>query len=274
MPADSLPALPANCGRAGMKGRGKREIPEKTHRPVISSGTIPIYGNPGVTWLEIEPGNNITPTTTFASNKRAHGGVVVRLLASHLGEPSSISGFPLVGLVLDDAAGKWVFSEISRFPRPFIPALLQAHLTSPSSALKTSMSGEIWGGEIWVAVVGKCRFRHNGIWDRIRIMGSRHILAALNSEVLRADEGNCGEYGERRNERAWKREIPEKTRRPTTWSGTIPTCENPLGHRGPYSHVVWNVFYSITYELRNTHQVLPRPALQHNSRSVKWSGEI
>ncbi|KAJ8866638.1 hypothetical protein PR048_032498 [Dryococelus australis] len=39
----------------------------------------------------------------------------------------------------DDAAGQQVFSEISRFPRPCIPALLHAHLTSPSSAFKTSM---------------------------------------------------------------------------------------------------------------------------------------
>ncbi|KAJ8880472.1 hypothetical protein PR048_016942 [Dryococelus australis] len=32
---------------------------------------------------------------------------------------------------------------------------------------------------------------------------------------------------QRRNERAGKREIPEKTRRPTASSDTIPTCENP-----------------------------------------------
>ncbi|KAJ8882652.1 hypothetical protein PR048_014464 [Dryococelus australis] len=37
-----------------------------------------------------------------------------------------------------DASGRWVFSGISRFPRPCIPALLQSHLISPSPALKTS----------------------------------------------------------------------------------------------------------------------------------------
>ncbi|KAJ8871224.1 hypothetical protein PR048_027530 [Dryococelus australis] len=42
---------------AGMQGRGKWEIPEKTRRPAASSGTIPTYENPGVTRPEIEPGS-------------------------------------------------------------------------------------------------------------------------------------------------------------------------------------------------------------------------
>ncbi|KAJ8878685.1 hypothetical protein PR048_019270 [Dryococelus australis] len=75
------------------------------------------------------------------------GGIVVRLLASHLVEPGSIPvgiayGSLHVGIVLDDAAGGRVFSGISRFPRPCIPALLRAHLVSPSSAPKTSLR---WG---------------------------------------------------------------------------------------------------------------------------------
>ncbi|KAJ8871512.1 hypothetical protein PR048_027834 [Dryococelus australis] len=44
-----------------------------------------------------------------------------------------------VGIVLDDAAGLWVFSGMSRIPCPFIPALLRAHFASPSSALNTSL---------------------------------------------------------------------------------------------------------------------------------------
>ncbi|KAJ8895116.1 hypothetical protein PR048_000441 [Dryococelus australis] len=39
----------------------------------------------------------------------------------------------------NDAAGRRVFSRISHFSHPCIPALLHTHLTSPSSALKTSM---------------------------------------------------------------------------------------------------------------------------------------
>ncbi|KAJ8897429.1 hypothetical protein PR048_002775 [Dryococelus australis] len=42
--------------RAGMKGRGKREIPEKTRQPMVSSGTIPTFENP-VTRPGIEPGS-------------------------------------------------------------------------------------------------------------------------------------------------------------------------------------------------------------------------
>ncbi|KAJ8870945.1 hypothetical protein PR048_027247 [Dryococelus australis] len=40
-------------------------------------------------------------------------------------------GFSHVGIVPDYVAGQRVFSGISRFPRPCIPALLHAHLTSP-----------------------------------------------------------------------------------------------------------------------------------------------
>ncbi|KAJ8869728.1 hypothetical protein PR048_028723 [Dryococelus australis] len=68
-------------------------------------------------------------------------GVVVRLLASRLGEPGSIPGgvarkwelcrtMPLIG---------GVFSGVSRLPRLFIPQLLNTHLASPSYALRISM---------------------------------------------------------------------------------------------------------------------------------------
>ncbi|KAJ8866813.1 hypothetical protein PR048_032674 [Dryococelus australis] len=43
--------------RAGMEGRWEREIPEKTHRPAASSGTILTCENPGVTRPGIEPGS-------------------------------------------------------------------------------------------------------------------------------------------------------------------------------------------------------------------------
>ncbi|KAJ8877586.1 hypothetical protein PR048_022041 [Dryococelus australis] len=78
----------------------------------------------------------------FATHQRDHhailflrgrGGLVVRLLASHRGEPGSNPG------VMDDAAGRPVFSGISSLPLPCIPALLHTRLAWPSSALKTSM---------------------------------------------------------------------------------------------------------------------------------------
>ncbi|KAJ8868981.1 hypothetical protein PR048_030522 [Dryococelus australis] len=43
-------------------------------------------------------------------------------------------------LVSDDATGRRVFARMSCFPRPSLPTLLHTHITSPSSALQTSMS--------------------------------------------------------------------------------------------------------------------------------------
>ncbi|KAJ8867848.1 hypothetical protein PR048_031653 [Dryococelus australis] len=47
--------------------------------------------------------------------------------------------FSHVGIVPDNGAGQQIFSGISSFPHPFIPALLHTHLISPSLALKTSL---------------------------------------------------------------------------------------------------------------------------------------
>ncbi|KAJ8871237.1 hypothetical protein PR048_027543 [Dryococelus australis] len=64
------------------------------------------------------------------------GGRRTILLASHQGEPDSIPGrvtpgFSHVRLVSDDAAGRRVFSGISRLPCPFTPALLHTHMNHP-----------------------------------------------------------------------------------------------------------------------------------------------
>ncbi|KAJ8878393.1 hypothetical protein PR048_018971 [Dryococelus australis] len=66
-------------------------------------------------------------------------GVMIRLFASHQGESRSIPGgippgFPHVGIVPNDAAGRRVFSGISSFSRPRIPALLHTQVASPLSA--------------------------------------------------------------------------------------------------------------------------------------------
>ncbi|KAJ8878041.1 hypothetical protein PR048_022504 [Dryococelus australis] len=54
-------------------------------------------------------------------------------------QPGHSPGFSHVGILPDDAAGRRVFSEISRFPNPFISALPHSNLDSPSSPLKTSI---------------------------------------------------------------------------------------------------------------------------------------
>ncbi|KAJ8888539.1 hypothetical protein PR048_008030 [Dryococelus australis] len=47
-----------------MKGREKREIPDKTRRSIASSSTIPTCENPGVTWPAIEPVRVVLPRVT------------------------------------------------------------------------------------------------------------------------------------------------------------------------------------------------------------------
>ncbi|KAJ8889047.1 hypothetical protein PR048_008541 [Dryococelus australis] len=86
----------------------------------------------------------LSPTSCFSFCFMGRGGKVARLLTSDLDAPGSIPGgvapgFLHAGIVPNDAAGRRVFSGISLFPRPFIPALLHTHLASPSSALKTSI---------------------------------------------------------------------------------------------------------------------------------------
>ncbi|KAJ8866480.1 hypothetical protein PR048_032323 [Dryococelus australis] len=67
---------------------------------------------------------------------------------------------------------------------------------------------------------------------QIRSIVSEEIWAALNSEFLVAAQRDLSEYGAA-PEWGWgKREIPEKTRRPTASSGTIPTCENSVTRSG------------------------------------------
>ncbi|KAJ8870889.1 hypothetical protein PR048_027190 [Dryococelus australis] len=56
---------------------------------------------------------------------------------------SGHSGFLYVGIVPDDAVGRRVFSGISRFPRPFIPALLHTHLSHPHRLSRSSRTVQI-----------------------------------------------------------------------------------------------------------------------------------
>ncbi|KAJ8869059.1 hypothetical protein PR048_030620 [Dryococelus australis] len=106
---------------AGTQGREKREIPWKTRRPAPPSCTIPTCENRGATRPEIEPGSprwqasRLTSRTPRPLRGRGSGDAVASALASHQGDPGSISGgfapgFSLAGIVLDDAAFRRVFS--------------------------------------------------------------------------------------------------------------------------------------------------------------------
>ncbi|KAJ8888272.1 hypothetical protein PR048_007759 [Dryococelus australis] len=61
-------AFSFNASSAGMQGREKREIPEKTRRPMASSGTIPTCDNPGVTRSGIEPGSLLWEASSITTH--------------------------------------------------------------------------------------------------------------------------------------------------------------------------------------------------------------
>ncbi|KAJ8883307.1 hypothetical protein PR048_015150 [Dryococelus australis] len=200
-------------------------------------------------------------------------GRVIRLLASHQVKPSSrparvTPGYSQVRTVPNNTAGRWVFSEISRFPLPCILVILHSHLISHSSALKNSLlkvtiisqlnskplkneplqagpivtkhGADITAGntanEVFIVETldqedvqrwGRAVRRHTSTQhkdllftrpDGSTTVVSEEILAALNSEVLRADAAEVS---------AANGKSPRKTRRLAALCGTIPTCENP-----------------------------------------------
>ncbi|KAJ8896921.1 hypothetical protein PR048_002267 [Dryococelus australis] len=91
-------------------------------------------------WNGCKRNGDESPWMSCKHSLGGRGGVVVRLLASHLGEPGYIPSevgprYFHVGIVPNDTSGRRVFSGISRR----VPALLHPRLASPSSALKTSL---------------------------------------------------------------------------------------------------------------------------------------
>ncbi|KAJ8890517.1 hypothetical protein PR048_010026 [Dryococelus australis] len=106
-----------------------------------------------------------------ALSRWGRGGLVDRLLTFHLSEPGSITsgdtpGFSHVRILPNDAAGRRVFSWISRFPSTCIPTLLHTHLTSPLSALKNSINVTVTLA-VAVCVLGRLRY-HSTTYLRLQ----------------------------------------------------------------------------------------------------------
>ncbi|KAJ8878517.1 hypothetical protein PR048_019095 [Dryococelus australis] len=247
----------SQCATAALVRRRKwgggeeRGIPEKTLWPTASSGTIPTCENP-VTRPGIEPRSPwweasmlIAQPPGVADEKRGHGGVAVRLLVSRQGELGILEG-SLPDLCTREpcrrnAASRRVFSGISSFPRPCIPAPFQAHLTSPSSALKTSMLRAV---QISPPQWKYCNPPPPLLLEELGIGLRAHAFRSLDLTAVYAF-GKDARYlivqtvssaGGKHLiivdgagvKRLGKREITEKTRRPTASSGSILTCENPV----------------------------------------------
>ncbi|KAJ8870861.1 hypothetical protein PR048_027162 [Dryococelus australis] len=99
------------------------------------------HENERMTWRT--GGEDVIERETNKYLRVHHAAESVRLLAYHLCEPGSIPGgvvlgFPQVGIVPDNAAGRRVFSGISRFPHPWISALLQRPSDRPGCNTETS----------------------------------------------------------------------------------------------------------------------------------------
>ncbi|KAJ8875148.1 hypothetical protein PR048_023041 [Dryococelus australis] len=69
-PALALSSLMAERSRAGMQGRGEREILEISRRPAVSSGTIPTCENPGASRPGIEPGSPSWEASGLTTRRR------------------------------------------------------------------------------------------------------------------------------------------------------------------------------------------------------------
>ncbi|KAJ8871645.1 hypothetical protein PR048_027972 [Dryococelus australis] len=118
----------------------------------------------------------------------------------------SLPGFSQVRMVPEDAAGRRVFSGISRFPRPCIPALLHTKRTSASSALRTSRlrAADVWDDvDVWQRDI-LIQYEQITCEDQMTVPSvktvisqinynrvSEKIWAARNIEVMRADEGEA-----------------------------------------------------------------------------------
>ncbi|KAJ8865717.1 hypothetical protein PR048_033237 [Dryococelus australis] len=109
-----------------MKGWGKLEIPEKTRRTEASSGTIPSWSNPGMTRPGFEPGSPWWEASSLTAQPPGPGFI------RNSNQSTSVRSrtMPLVG---GFSRGSPV-CPVLKFRRCSI-----LYLTSPSSALKTSL---------------------------------------------------------------------------------------------------------------------------------------
>ncbi|KAJ8881209.1 hypothetical protein PR048_017683 [Dryococelus australis] len=170
---------------AGMKERGKREIPEKTRQPPVSSGTILTCENPGVTRSVIEHGSH-----------RLEAGRLTALPPRH---PDKSNVLQCLQLVRPTDACRELRNLPSANSDP-----LTFHLLSPSQATLYP-GGKKQGACTRVRTGAKCV---RGL-DPIRLQGRESMQRGMHrggwSKVSKE---------QRRNVKVGKREIPEKTHRP------------------------------------------------------------
>ncbi|KAJ8884532.1 hypothetical protein PR048_016389 [Dryococelus australis] len=132
-----------------------------------------------------------SPHTRFPGNSRK---------IPHISKSKGFAGTPRfshVGSVQDDAAGRRVYSGISRFAHPCILARLHSHPIASSSALKTSLlelpkyicnSPQLLVTHVAITLDNPSRTRSKSAGIPRRM--SEESVEVRNSEVLRDDEGD------------------------------------------------------------------------------------
>ncbi|KAJ8866088.1 hypothetical protein PR048_033612, partial [Dryococelus australis] len=164
---------------------------------------------------------------------------VARALASHHGDPVSIPGgftpgFSHVGIVLDGAACRWVFSGHSRFPRPCIPAPLH-----PRDGVMScpGMTG-IYGSQLESPSLGEyclAQGQRNMGWRLLSSGHRKEKVTEIANSTLASHQGEPGSIPGRATGFSQVGIAPDDTAGRRVYSG-IPRFPPPL-HYGaaPYS---------------------------------------
>ncbi|KAJ8897807.1 hypothetical protein PR048_003157 [Dryococelus australis] len=147
-PVSYYAILPLRVNGYGLTGRAQHiDVNERCHTSECrTSVTLRIYNS--VLWPSRQ---TAIPFSRSSTNAYTPGAAVAERLncspptkASRVQSPAgSLPEFSRVGIARDDAADRRVFSGISRFPRPCIPALFRSRFFSPSSALKISLATDL-----------------------------------------------------------------------------------------------------------------------------------
>ncbi|KAJ8890253.1 hypothetical protein PR048_009761 [Dryococelus australis] len=158
------------------------------------------------------------------------------------------AGFSHVRIVPDDAAGRRVFTGISRFRRPFILALLHTRLASLSSALNTPILRVAQISPLHSILQLAQRWRRR--WTRT------HPHSTAHSQTLRPFVGSCGADYNRRLLRCRRREASLDYSLPTSGDVLsqhhISTTRHRDGEAPLDSPTVTDIIYTVQRHDGNT----------------------
>ncbi|KAJ8876080.1 hypothetical protein PR048_023989 [Dryococelus australis] len=247
----NIVVLRTNEGEDG----GKREIPDKTRRPAASSATIPTCEYPGATPSGIEtglPGWEASSLTTTPPRSRRKF-VSCMLCSDFLNQILKMSHCPFLHIQYDlrgvtcpipySIWSKICLINVSSGRRE-VPAKCVTRGRGCVEDTQCSSPPPI------TPHFPPCKTRRDTEIGQSHLR--RQSTATSVNRRFEAMSDGAGMNG-------W--EIPEKTRRPTASSGTIPTCENPATRPGIERGLPW-------WEASVLIAQPPRPQLSNESGGV------